>query len=93
MDKKEFTAAALEPENKIFIVYVASFSFVPLPNSSLLDVHLFHRLQIASLIVKKSSTKISNKYINFADVFSLELMSELSKHTGINDHAIKLIND
>ena len=30
--------------------------------------------------------------IDFADVFSLDLASGLSKHTGINDRAIKLVD-
>ena len=38
-------------------------------------------------------TTIFTKYSDFADVFSPELASKLSKHTGINDYAIKLVDD
>ena len=36
--------------------------------------------------------KVPAKYLDFADIFSADLASELPKHTGINDHAIKLVN-
>ena len=32
------------------------------------------------------------KYLDFANIFSRDLASELPKHTGINDHAIKLVD-
>ncbi len=34
-----------------------------------------------------------SKSAYFADVFSPKLVAELSKHTGINDHAIELVDD
>ena len=37
--------------------------------------------------------KVLDKYINFADLFSLDLASKLIEHTGINDHTIKLVDD
>ena len=35
---------------------------------------------------------ISNKYIIFADILSLDLTSTLLEYTGINDQAIELVN-
>ena len=35
--------------------------------------------------------KVPAKYLDFADVFSPDLASELPKQTGINDHAIELV--
>ena len=81
--KKEFAAAALDLEYEIFVIYVASLS------SILLDV----RPQISGLIAKETSTKVSAKYLNFVDVFFPDLASKLPKKIGINDHAIKLVND
>ena len=97
MGKKEFVAVVLGLEYEIFIVYIASLSFTPLVtflDSILLnaDVHPFYRPQISGLIAKKASTKIHDKYVNFADVFSLDLASKLRKHTGINNYAIKLVD-
>ena len=36
--------------------------------------------------------KVSNEYINFADVFSPDLTSKFSEYTKINNHTIKLVN-
>ena len=40
----------------------------------------------------KAFTNISAKYTNFADIFSTDLVFKLFKHTGINNHTIKLVN-
>ena len=85
--KKEFATAALDPEHEIFVVYVAFFS------STLLDVHLFRRPQISSLIAEEIPIKIPNKYVDIADVFSLDLASEFPKYTGINKHIIELVDN
>ena len=82
VEKKEFATAALDLKHETFVIYVASLSFTPLDA----------RLQISSLIAKEAPTKISAQYLNFADIFSLDLASELPKHIGINDHAIELVN-
>ena len=86
--KKEFVAAALDPEYETYVVYVASLSFTPL---ALLDVHPSQESQISGLIAEEALTKVPAKYSDFADVFSPDLASELPKHTGINDHAIELV--
>ena len=36
--------------------------------------------------------KISDKYVNFADIFSIDLTSKLPENIGINNHAIKQID-
>ena len=91
IDKKEFTAATLDPENETFVVHVASLNSIASPKSSLLNFHPFHRSQIAGLIDKKASTKVLKKYVDFVNILSLDLTSELSEHIGINDYAIELI--
>ena len=90
MGKKEFAATAFDPKHETYIVHVASLNSTP-PVVSL-DVYPSRRLQISGLIVEEASTKVSAKYADFADVFSPNLASELSKHTGINNHAIELID-
>ena len=92
--KKEFALAALDSESETFVVYVASLSSVASPSSSPLelDIHPSSRPQIAGLIAEEAPTKVPAKYSNFADVFSPNLVSELPKHTGINDHAIELVD-
>ena len=44
------------------------------------------------MIIEKTPTKVPAEYSDFADVFSLDLASELLEHTGINDHIIELVN-
>lgn len=87
VEKKDFAVAALDLEYKTFIVHIVSLS------STLLDVYPSCRAQISGLIAKKAPTKVSDKYVNFADVFSLDLMSKLLEHTEINDYAIELVDD
>ena len=92
--KKEFAAAALDSKHKIYVVHIglvssnALSSFSPLE----LDVYSFRRFQVSGLIVKEDSTKIPAEYSDFADIFSSDLTSELSEHTGINNHVIELVD-
>lgn len=93
MGEKEFAAVALDSEYENFVVYVVfiyiiSFSIISLDA----NVNLFHRLQIAYLITKKTIKKVFFKYANFADIFSSHLVYKLPEHTEINNHAIKLVN-
>ena len=44
-------------------------------------------------MANEASTSISIEYSDFVNVFSPELALELLEHTGINIHAIKLVDD
>ena len=44
------------------------------------------------MIAEKALTKVFAEYSDFADVFSLDLASELPEHTGINNYAIELFD-
>ena len=90
--KKEFTAVALNLEYEIYVIYVESVSSNALPSSSLFDVYPFWRPQISDLIAEEAPTKVLAKYSDFADGFSPDLASELSKHIRINNHVIELVN-
>ena len=90
--KKKFAEAVLDLEHETYVVHVRSVSFDVLPSSSPLDVYPFQKPQISSLITKEAPIKIRTKYLGFADVFSSNLASELLKHIGINNHAIKLVD-
>ena len=85
--KKEFATIMLNPENEIYLVHVRSVSFIASPNFSPLelDIYPFYRLQMFGLIAKETLTKIPAEYLDFADIFSLDLTSKLSKHTRINN--------
>ncbi len=56
-------------------------------------MHPSRSAQIAHLKADETPTKVLSKYTDFADVFSPKLAAELSEHTGINDHAIELVDD
>ncbi len=56
-------------------------------------MHPSRRAQIAYLKVDKAPTKVPSKYADFVEVFSPNLATELSEHTGINNHAIELVDD
>ncbi len=86
--KKEFAAAALDLEHEAFVVHVAALSVDPGD-----EVHPLRRVQIAHLKADEAPTKVSSEYADFADVFSSKFAAKLSEHTGINDHAIKLVDD
>ncbi len=56
-------------------------------------MHPSKRAQIAHLKANEAPTKVPSEYVDFADVFSPKLAVELLEHTGINNHAIELVDD
>ena len=54
------------------------------------NVHPPRQAQIALLDVEEVPVTILAKYLDHIDVFSLDSIAELPKHTGINDHLIDL---
>ncbi len=86
--KKEFAATALDPEHKVFAVYIATLSV-----DSGDEVYPSRRTQIAHLKADEAPTKVPSKYADFANIFSPKLAAELTEHAGINNHAIKLVDD
>ena len=83
--KKEFVATALDPKHEVFVIYVAVLN-VDLGDA----VYPLRKAQIAHLKADETPTKVLSEYADFADLFSPKLAVKLSKHTGINDHAIEL---
>lgn len=86
---KEFAATAFDPDDKIFIVYIAFFANYNLS----INFYLFYRAQIALLIVYKSLTAIPSKYADFANVFSPDFANKLSKYTRINNYLIDIVKE
>ncbi len=86
--KKEFAAAALDPKHEAFVVHVADHSV-----DSGDEVHPSKKAQIAHLKADEALIEVPSKCADFADVFSPKLAIKLPEHTGINDHAIKLVDD
>ncbi len=88
--KKEFAAAALDPEYEAFVVHVAALN---ISSDTGGEVHPSRRAQIAHLKADEAPTEVPSEYADFADVFSPKLAAELPEHTGINDHAIELVDN
>ena len=51
------------------------------------------KAQIIHLKANEAFIKMLNKYANCANVFLPKLTIKLSKYIGINNHAIKLVDD
>ena len=92
-----FAAAAFDPEHETYVIHVVSLSSTPLVaslDSTPFDanVHTSRRPQISGLIAEEAPMKVPDEYVDFADVFSPNLASELPEYTGINEYAIELVD-
>ena len=85
MEKKKFATVVLDSKHETFNIYVTSLS------SASLNIYSLCRPEISGLIPKKAFIKVFNEYIDFTNVFFLNLASKLLEHTEINDYAIKLV--
>ncbi len=56
-------------------------------------MHPSKKAQIAHLKADEALSKVSSKYADFADVFSLKLALEFLEYTKINNYTIKLIDN
>ncbi len=86
--KKEFIVAAYNPDHKAFIVHVTAPNARPDG-----EVHPLKRTQIIHFKADKTSTKVLSKYTDFTNIFLSKLAIKFFKHTGINNHTIKLVNN
>ena len=84
IEKKKFVAIALDLEDKIFIVHVASIYLDS-------DVNSSQKAQTALLEVVNAPTIIPFEYADFVDIFSKDLPAKLPEYTDINDYIINLI--
>ena len=85
IDKHEFARAALDENSETFVVHVAALEALELA------IHPSRAPMLAALQQDKAPTEIPSEYIDYADVFSPDLAMELPENTGINEHAIELV--
>ena len=71
----------MDGKSETFIIHVTSLNLAP-------GIHLDRAAQIAFLLVEK--VKISDKYLDFTDIFLKEKALMLPKCTELNEHAINL---
>ncbi len=87
IDKREFTAAALNEISEIFVVHVTALKT---PGSIRMTIHP-SRPQVALLQVHKALIKIPLEYLNYAVVFFFDFAIELLESNDINDHAMEWV--
>ena len=83
ISKKKFAKPALDENSKTFVIHVTFFNLV-------LVIYLDKKAQIASFFIKK--VKISDKYLDFTNVFFKEKVLVVPEHGKLNQHAINLEN-
>ncbi len=83
IDKSKFARAALDENSETFVIHVSALEAT--------TIHPFQAGQIAALQWDKAPTKIPAEYSDYADVFLSDLAIELPKNTGLNEHAIELV--
>ena len=86
INRKEFAKATLDPNQKVFVVHVATLT-------SEMTIHLFCQAQITLLKAEKSPFTVPAQYSDFADVFSEKFAVVLPKHPKIKTYAIELKED
>ena len=88
IDKKDIIIAALDANNKTFVMHVAIWE------QEKMLVHFKRQAQIKTqvkvLVFNKAPTKVLMEYFNYNDIFLAEYVVELSENTKINEHIIKL---
>ena len=83
--KKEFAAAALNEEDKTFVVHMEALSVV--------DSSVYPSWQAQISLLDVQEVTIPFEYADYTNVFSPDSATELLEHTGINNHLIDLIDD
>ena len=79
-------AAAPNKVDKPFVVYIAA-----LVEQTTMPIYSFYYIQVA--LLSSEETRISAKYSDFFNVFSLGSMTELLEYIRINDPYINLLNN
>lgn len=69
VDKKIFASIAIDLDDEIFIVHIASLIST--------NVYLSYRAQIALFLQHKAFSTVLSKYIDFTNIFSFNLATKL----------------
>ena len=86
IDKKKFAVAALNADDKILLVHIAS-----LVEPTTILIHFSGQAKV--VLPTSEETKLFAEYSNFHNVFSSDSTAELPEYTRITDHSINLLND
>ena len=93
IDKQDFAKVALDENSETFVVHVAALGVSGATEVAGMPIHpdQANQVQVAALQQDKALTEILPGYADYANVFSLDLVIELSENTSISKYAIKLI--
>ena len=83
IDWKKLVKVALDPNKKVFIIYVATIT-------SEMAIHPAHQAQITLLKAEEAPVTIPEEYTDYANVFSGKLAVVLPEHIEIYTYAINL---
>lgn len=72
------------------MLYIAAFN---ISFDSGDNVHPLRKAHIAHLKVDEAFTEVFSKYVDFANIFSLQLAAKFSEHIGINNYTIKVVDN
>ena len=75
----------MNQNSETFAVHLASIMKIML-------IHPAKKVSIRALQVDRALTEVSAKYFDYINIFSSDLAMELFENTGMNEHAIELIN-
>lgn len=75
IDKREFTATTLDKNAKIFVFYIMTLLAI--------FIHPNRKALIRASLAKKAPNKVVAEYLNYADIFSLDLAMKLSDILGL----------
>lgn len=87
INKYNFIEAAPDGNSNTFVILIAVFGA---PKSFILT-NFLRDLLFASLQQKKTLSEVSRKYIEYKNVFLLDLVIELPENTKINKNVIKIV--
>lgn len=83
IDRKKFTAVALDLDKKIFVIYIAYLE-------SKMLIYLAQKAQIIFLSIEKLPKSVPAKYADYANVFSKKSAAKLPECFDINEYSINL---
>lgn len=87
--KHNFTKIALNKNFENFVIYIADLNALDLA----IVIHFSQIAQIVALQLDKLSIKNFFNYVNFANLFLLDLVIKLLENITFNKNAIELVNN
>lgn len=85
MDKFEFVKTVIDMDVETYVVPVATLKIS--------EVHPSRPPLLAALSQDNVLNKVPNEFIDYTNIFLTDLAIKLPEYTGINKHAIELVEE